>query len=94
MDSLLDRRTVLKLGAAALAVPAASSTAQDKPGRGGTLTIGPQSRRRHALPRPLHRAVGPLYASTELRERTVTPLQARLREVGFDLQLDWACRRG
>ena len=43
MDSMLDRRTLLKLGAAgaaALAVPTASATAQDKPKRGGTLTIG------------------------------------------------------
>ena len=43
MDSTLDRRTLLKLGAAAaaaLTVPTASATAQDKPKRGGTLTIG------------------------------------------------------
>ena len=40
---MLDRRTLLRLGAAAaaaLATPAASSTAQEKPRRGGTLTIG------------------------------------------------------
>ena len=43
MDSMLDRRALLKLGAAgaaALAVPTVSATAQDKPKRGGTLTIG------------------------------------------------------
>jgi peptide/nickel transport system substrate-binding protein len=43
MDSMLDRRALLKLGAAgaaALAVPTASATAQDKPKRGGTITIG------------------------------------------------------
>ena len=43
MDSMLDRRSLLKLGAAgavALAAPTASATAQDKPKRGGTLTIG------------------------------------------------------
>src|SRR5512146_673100 len=43
MNSMLNRRTLLKLGAAgaaALAVPTASATAQEKPKRGGTLTIG------------------------------------------------------
>ena len=43
MDSMLDRRIFLKLGAAgavALATPTASATAQEKPKRGGTLTIG------------------------------------------------------
>ncbi len=43
MDSMLDRRTLLKLGAAgaaALAAPTGSAVAQDKPKRGGTLTIG------------------------------------------------------
>src|SRR5262245_16141889 len=43
MDSMLDRRALLKLGAAGaavFAVPAASVSAQDKPRRGGTLTIG------------------------------------------------------
>ena len=43
MDSMLDRRTLLKLGAAgaaAVAVPTGSAAAQDRPKRGGTLTIG------------------------------------------------------
>ena len=43
MDTTLDRRTLLKLsaaGAVALAAPIASASAQDKPRRGGTLTIG------------------------------------------------------
>ena len=43
MDSMLDRRIFLKLGAAgavALATPTAPATAQEKPKRGGTLTIG------------------------------------------------------
>jgi hypothetical protein len=43
MNSMLDRRTLLELGAvgaAALAMPTAAASAQDKPRRGGTLTIG------------------------------------------------------